>query len=216
MDSKILRDISYGMYVVATNYNERLVGCTINTLTQVTSNNPIVSISLNKDNYTNKAIKKTRRFVANILSEKTASEVINTFGFRTSKNIDKFEDCEYEIKDELPILKEEICGYIICEVIDIINAETHDIFLARIVEMNKISDNIPMTYKYYYEVIKGSTPKNAPTYFIKSEKSTGNIYKCSICGYIYDDSKEIIPFDNLPEDWKCPVCGSPKSVFKKI
>ena len=56
MDSKILRDISYGMYVVATNYNERLVGCTINTLTQVTSNNPIVSISLNKDNYTNKAI----------------------------------------------------------------------------------------------------------------------------------------------------------------
>jgi flavin reductase (DIM6/NTAB) family NADH-FMN oxidoreductase RutF/rubredoxin len=216
MDNKVLRDISYGMYVVTANYNNRFVGCTINTLTQITSKNPIISISLNKDNYTNEAIKNTKRFVVNILSEKTSHEVINTFGFKTSKDVDKFRDCEYEIKDQLPILKEEICGYLICEVLNVIDAETHDVILARIIDMNKISDNIPMTYKYYHEVIKGITPKNAPTYYIKPEHNTGNLYRCSVCGYIYDDSKESIPFDNLPEDWKCPVCGSPKSVFKKI
>ena len=39
-------------------------------------------------------------------------------------------------------------------------------------------------------------------------------YICQICGYIYDDAKEKTPFDSLPEDWKCPLCGALKSDFK--
>ena len=39
-------------------------------------------------------------------------------------------------------------------------------------------------------------------------------YICQICGYIYDDEKEKIPFDQLPADWKCPLCGAVKSDFK--
>ncbi len=38
-------------------------------------------------------------------------------------------------------------------------------------------------------------------------------YVCSICGYVYDDAKEKIPFSQLPDSWKCPVCGAPKAVF---
>ncbi len=39
-------------------------------------------------------------------------------------------------------------------------------------------------------------------------------YICQICGYIYDEEKEQIPFDQLPDDWKCPLCGAGKSDFK--
>lgn len=38
-------------------------------------------------------------------------------------------------------------------------------------------------------------------------------YVCSICGYVYDDEKEAIPFSELPASWCCPVCGAPKDVF---
>jgi methylamine---glutamate N-methyltransferase subunit C len=41
-------------------------------------------------------------------------------------------------------------------------------------------------------------------------------YKCTICGYIYDEEIEKIKFNDLPSDWKCPKCGAPKSLFKKI
>lgn len=41
-------------------------------------------------------------------------------------------------------------------------------------------------------------------------------YKCKLCGYIYDNDKEETPFEELPEDWTCPVCGAPKSEFMKI
>ncbi len=39
-------------------------------------------------------------------------------------------------------------------------------------------------------------------------------YVCQICGYVYDDAKEATPFDALPDDWKCPLCGASKSDFK--
>ena len=38
-------------------------------------------------------------------------------------------------------------------------------------------------------------------------------YKCQVCGYVYDDEKEKIPFEQLPDTWKCPLCGAPKSAF---
>lgn len=39
-------------------------------------------------------------------------------------------------------------------------------------------------------------------------------YKCSICGYVYDEDKESVAFADLPEDWTCPWCGAPKALFE--
>lgn len=39
-------------------------------------------------------------------------------------------------------------------------------------------------------------------------------YICNHCGYVYDDATQKVPFSQLPDNWKCPVCGAPKSAFK--
>jgi len=41
-------------------------------------------------------------------------------------------------------------------------------------------------------------------------------YICSICSHIYDEEKETVKFKDLPNDWKCPKCGAPKSLFKPL
>ncbi len=41
-------------------------------------------------------------------------------------------------------------------------------------------------------------------------------YRCSICGFIYDDAKEKVPFHELPDSWQCPLCGAPKSAFEPV
>lgn len=41
-------------------------------------------------------------------------------------------------------------------------------------------------------------------------------YRCTICGYIYDESQEKVKFSDLPDDWTCPLCGAPKSAFEEI
>ena len=38
-------------------------------------------------------------------------------------------------------------------------------------------------------------------------------YVCSICGYVYDEAEQGVPFEQLPADWKCPWCGAAKSDF---
>ncbi|HVQ00467.1 MAG TPA: rubredoxin [Candidatus Thermoplasmatota archaeon] len=49
-------------------------------------------------------------------------------------------------------------------------------------------------------------------------------WECLVCGYIYDPQNGdpdsgVNPgtaFEDLPEDWVCPVCGAPKDQFKKL
>ncbi len=41
-------------------------------------------------------------------------------------------------------------------------------------------------------------------------------YKCTVCGYIYDDENEEIKFEDLPDTWVCPMCGVGKDLFEEI
>ncbi len=41
-------------------------------------------------------------------------------------------------------------------------------------------------------------------------------YVCKVCGYVYDEQKEEVKFEDLPEDWVCPLCGVGKDMFEKI
>ena len=39
------------------------------------------------------------------------------------------------------------------------------------------------------------------------------VYRCSVCGEIYDEEEEGVRFEDLPEDWVCPLCGAGKDEF---
>lgn len=213
IDNNVFRDINYGMYLVSTKNNDLLSGCIINTMIQLTSDNPLIAISLNKNNITNAEIKKSKKFAVSVLSEITNQEVIKTFGYKTSKETNKFENINYEEINDLPVVLEDISSYIICNLENIVDCETHDLFIGRVEITTKVSNNQPMTYKYYHENRKGTSPKNAPTYI---EDKKEDAYRCTICGYIYDNAKEEIKFEDLPVDWKCPICGVGKEMFEKI
>ena len=217
MDNTLFHDVSYGMYIITTKYNGQNVGCIANTFCQITAEDMVVSISVNKNNWTNKAIKETKRFAISIISENTNPEVIKKFGFYSSKDVDKFEGFQHNEISGLPILEENTNGYFLCDVFNVVDCGTHDIFLAKISDCQRINSFPPMTYSYYHKVIKGRAPKNAPTYTEeKVENTQGKKYVCLLCGYIYDDAKEDVKFEDLPNDWQCPLCGATKSVFKEI
>lgn len=217
MNFDILRDITYGMYIVSTSYNDKLVGCVVNTVTQITSNNPIISVSINKNNYTNEILKKSKKIAISILSIKTSKETIVKFGYNSSKDINKFENVNYGLINDIPVVLDNICGYLEGDIINIIDTETHDIFLLRVTNGKKLNDIEPMSYSYYHNHLKGTSPKNAPTYIeVTNNDNIYSKYECIICGHIYDESIELVKFEDLPEDWVCPTCGVGKDKFKKI
>ena len=213
MDKKVLRNLSYGVYVVTSRDKDKNVGCIANSIMQVTSNPSVIAVSINHDNYTNKVIKENNKFGVSILKETTDVKIIGTFGYKSSKDNDKFDGINFKEISEIPVL-ENTCGYMVCKVIDTMETSTHTIFLGEVIEADDYSTENAMTYKYYHENLKGSSPKNAPTYEETSisqvDKDSKKIkWKCSICGYIYEA-------DELPDDFKCPICGVGKEYFELV
>jgi rubredoxin len=117
-------------------------------------------------------------------------------------------------------------AFIEAKVIDQLDVHTHTIFVGQIIDADVIREGEPITYAYYQQVKRGTTPRTAPSFIAdKKEDKTGmDKYQCSVCGYIYDPEKGdpdggIKPgtrFEDIPDDWTCPVCGAEKSQFKKL
>lgn len=205
MNLDVLWKLSYGLYVVATDDGGKPAGCVVNTVFQVTSENPIVAMSLHKDHYTYELLKKTRRFSVSILSEKTNPIVISRLGFLSGRNKDKFNGFSHDDWKGLPIINENCCGYLACDILDMYEAETHVIITARVADTAEGTHDQPMSYQYYYDVIKGKAPKYAPTYRAPSTKFH---YVCTVCGYVYPGE-----FEKTSAAYTCPVCSAPKSQF---
>ena len=91
---------------------------------------------------------------------------IGRFGFRSGRDNNKLEGTEYKIgKNNIPIITENIVAYMECDVIDIIDSGTHDLFVLEMQDGEFLDESLtPMTYEYYHSVIKGKTPPKASTY----------------------------------------------------
>ena len=163
MNLTALFRLSYGVYVVSAMDGDRYNGCIANTVMQVTAEPPALVVSINKDSFTYDCIRESGRFSVSVLSEASNPRLIGAFGFQTGRFHNKFDGVRYEEKDGLPILS-DCCAYVLCNVRDTLDAGSHMLFLADIVECDHISQEPPMTYDYYHRVIKGKSPKTAPTY----------------------------------------------------
>jgi len=227
VNSKTLYKISYGLYVVSSKKDEKFNGQIANTVFQITAEPPVIAVSINKKNLTHEFIQKSKVFTVSILSKETPMRFIGHFGFKSGRELDKFKDLNYKVGiSGAPFILENTIGYIEAELIGNNDVGTHTIFIGKVIDAQILKDDEPMTYAYYHEVKRGTSPSSAPTYIKeekKKEKGKMIKYKCTVCGYIYDpekgDSDSGIkpgtPFEDLPDDWVCPVCGASKDAFEK-
>lgn len=192
----ITRKISQGMYVLTTVGG----GCIVDAVSQISGgDNPLISVAVMKKNYTNELLNKNNKFAISILSKEVNPEIIKTFGFNSMRDINKFENTKIEQIEGVNVVKDSI-GYMVCEIIDSIENDTHTLFIGKIIEANVYEENEPMTYLYYQEhkneLLKVTT-ENGKTAWV-----------CTMCGYIYYG-------EELPDDYKCPMCGVGKELFEK-
>ncbi len=214
MDNSAIFDLSYGLYIIGTKENNKINGCIANTVFQLTVEPINVALSINYDNLTYEMINNTKEFTVSILSEAFDPGLIGLFGFQSGKDTNKFESVKHTTTaNGIPYLTENICSYLSCKVKNIVDMGTHALFIAEVTDGEKLSNLTPMTYEYYHKVIKGSAPATAPTYRAETqdESSSSLRYKCKICGYIHEGD-----INDLPDDWKCPICKQGKEVFIKI
>ena len=166
MDPKALYMLTYGMYVVSSKKGEKMNGQIANTVFQTTSEPPMIAVCINKQNLTHEFIEESGVFTTSILSTETPMTFIGHFGFKSGRDIEKFSgDIGYKMGvTGAPIALDYAVGYIEAEVVGKADAETHTLFIGKVVDAGVLEDKPPMTYAYYHEVKKGKAPKTAPTY----------------------------------------------------
>lgn len=195
-NDKILWKISQGMYVLTTDGG----GCVVDSVSQISAgDNPLIAVSVMKKNYTNELMKKNTKFAISVLGKDVNPEIIKTFGLNSMRDINKFEKIETKEVDGARVIKNSL-GYMICQIIDSIDNDTHTLFIGRLIEADLYEDKEAMTYAYYQE------NKND---LLKVTTTSGKTaWICTVCGFVYYG-------EELPDDYKCPICGVDKSLFKK-
>lgn len=195
-NKKITRKITQGMYVLTTNGG----GCMVDAVSQVSAGeSPLIAVSVMKKNYTNELLKKNDKFALSVLGMNVNSEIIKTFGMNSMRDINKFEKIKTTEIEGIKTIDDSL-GYMVCEIIDSIDNETHTLFIGRLIEADVLKEGEAMSYSYYQEhkeeLLKVTTEKGKIAWI------------CTICGYVYYG-------DNLPDDFKCPLCGASREAFER-
>ena len=247
MSLQAFHKISYGMYLVASNFEGTKAGYIANTAFQVTSTPAQLAISCHKKNESTAIIQKSGVFSISVLKKELNVKLIGDFGFMSGSELNKFKDVETtSSKAGTPIVLNDSVAWFDCKVVKQVDLGTHFLIIGEVMESEILLDEEPLTYAYYRERYKMLSPKNSPTYIEKNkldeeqklkeqellaskggvaepEEDGSETHICQICGYTYDPEEGdpehgIAPgtaFEDLPEDYKCPLCSAGKDYFKK-
>jgi flavin reductase (DIM6/NTAB) family NADH-FMN oxidoreductase RutF len=186
------------MYVLTTNG----AACFVDAVCQISSgDNPLVSIAVNKKNFTNEVLHNQDRYALSIVGEKDNMDLVKNFGFQSMRDHDKFASSpnKVEMIQGVPVVKDTL-AYLVLEKVDTIENDTHTLFIGRVIEAKLTKQDRPMSYNYYQEhkdeLMKVTTTQGKTAWV------------CTICGYVYYG-------ETLPEGFTCPVCGVGPELFEK-
>jgi flavin reductase (DIM6/NTAB) family NADH-FMN oxidoreductase RutF/rubredoxin len=227
MNLKALRYCSYGLYVISSRKGERLNAQIANTVVSVTSDPATIAVIISRQNLTHEFITDSKAFAASILSQDTPVSFIGHFGFQSGRDVDKFKDIKYKAGEtKVPIVLDNTLSYLEARVVNKLDVGSHTIFIGEVAGAEILREGEPMTYAYYHQAKRGTTPRTAPSYIEEKKEATTEMekYECTVCGYIYDPKegdpdggiKAGTSFEELPDDWVCPVCGAGKDQFEKV
>ncbi|MCI7403504.1 MULTISPECIES: flavin reductase [unclassified Pyramidobacter] len=199
MDSRIMHQLTYGLFVLSAAENGKDNGCIINTVTQVSAAPAHVTISVCKQNYTHDMIARTGRFNVAILDITAPFDLFQRFGFQSGRDADKFAGVEtIRTANGILIPTEHVNAWFSGKVLQAWELGSHSLFLADIEGGEIMSGKEPATYAFYHKNIK---PRP------QAGKRKG--WRCKICGYVYEG-------EELPPDYVCPLCKHGASDFERI
>ena len=161
IDEKALFALTHGVYVIGAKdeAQNRYVGSAVDAIMQVAHKPFVVALSCGNHTYTKETIQKTGMFAISILPQDVDPFIIANFGFQSSRDVNKWDNVEYEEKDNLPYLK-NVLGKIRCKVLEQVAYDSNTLFLAEVLDA-ELGDNSgkALTYNDYRGYFKNEVIK---------------------------------------------------------
>lgn len=210
MDRTSMFTLTYGLFIAGVEWEGKKNGCIINTAVQTTSDPVRMNVTMMKDNYTTELIRKKGSLVVSVLSIDCPLDIVQSFGMRSGRDHDKFEGIDYKTdRKGNPYVEDNTIAFMSLDVSSILDLGSHYLFICEVSQGSNTGGGQPMTYADYRNLKRGKPIDKSQG---DSDDSGGDspAYVCTVCHYAYDGD---IPFEDLGDDYKCPVCSQPKSAF---
>ena len=205
IEKEAMYKLTYGLFMLTTTDGKKQNGCIVNTVMMMTDNPKRIVVFVNKSNYSEELLRKTKICNVSILTEKTPFDVFKQFGFQSGRDVDKFEGGMYATSENgLYYLPDYANAVLSAKVVDCYDYDTHTLFVAEVTEAKTLNADKSVTYEYYQNNIK-PTPQAPKT----EEKSDKGKWVCKVCGYVHEG-------DELPADFICPWCKHPAEDFERV
>ena len=202
MDTRALRQLSYGLYVVTTVCDGKMNGQIADAVMQITGGErPTVAVSLNNNNYTRELAAKSRLLGISVLADGMDRDLIAHFGMQSGRDIDKFAAYPPDGVDEqgVPYFTDRrFCAWMTGRVIEEMPMGTHTIFVLEITEGETLCGK-PLIYADYLAAKRAPEP---------AKKAAKGGMRCTVCGHI--------EYGEMGPDYKCPLCGMGPEVFEPV
>ncbi len=203
MDTTALFKLTYGLFIAGCSTSKYTNACVVNTAIQTTSTPNTMSVTMLKTNLTTDLICEKGSLTISVIGRDTPLETIHNFGMGSGRERNKFANYAYELDtQDNPYITEDMLAIISLKVTQQLDLGTHIMFLCDVIDCETLSDTPPMTYADYRTLKLGGS--------LTASTEPKKAYTCSVCHYVYDGE---VPFEDLPDDWVCPLCGQGKSVF---
>lgn len=220
IDADALYSLTHGLYILgAVDAKGRLVGSTVDAVMQVANKPLVIALSCNNNSYTKECIEQSGVFSLSVMGKTVDPFVVANFGFQSSRIVDKWNNVDYKLCNGLPFLSENIAE-LHCKVLQKIIYDSNTLFTAEVTGCSKTTGGEPLTYFDYRSSFKTDVMKSFEE-FKKNTQASGKDIKmaetkkkwvCTVCGYVYDGE---VPFEELPDDYVCPLCGVGKDMFEQ-
>lgn len=210
MDKEALTKLTHGLYIVGAKDVDKggFCGLVVDAVMQVATQPVVIALSLMNAGYTKTQLEKSGRFSLSVLPSDINPFIIANFGFQSGRNVDKWQAVDYSVKSDLPYLENSL-AVLEAKVMESRVFDSHTLFIAEIDDAWEKGLGEPLTYAAYQTNLK----KEALALFQKKigVKKMEKKWVCVVCGYVYDGD---VPFEELPDDWTCPLCGVGKDQFE--
>ncbi len=226
MQENALFTISNGLYVLSAKDGNRYVGSLVDAITQVAVSPYLLVISCMNSSYTKSCIEKNGEIGISVLPQRIHPFIVANFGYQCSRDIDKWQNVTFTEINGLPYIPDALAK-IRARVIEQHIYSNNTVFIAEVVDAFDACDGEPLTYKFYRDEFKIVVSKAFTTFketgkilmipdleretFPNKQPDTEKHWVCTICSHVYDGE---IPFEELPENWTCPLCGVGKELFE--
>lgn len=161
---KAISKLSYGLYIVSSAEGERPNGQVVNTVFQTTACPPRIAVSLSKNNLTHACVAASGLYSVSVLAQDSPMPFIGLFGFRTGRDINKFEKTAFKTLAGCPAVTENALSITTVKVDKAVDMGTHTLFIGEVAAAETLKDGVPLTYEHYKTVKHGKTQKNAATF----------------------------------------------------